>query len=144
MKIVAQKISPLCPIEFWNTNSRHAINFEATDFPFWLIVNWIWAFKCCSMTLSLRQMSFAVSSKTWFLPHSVLPIRSKNNFRKLFLDLMGRTRWKRNHFFKDTAKTVCLRLKVIKQHLKAHIQLNLSQKEKSVASKLTACRLFVF
>ena len=32
----------------------------------------------------------------------------------------------------------------IKQHLNAHIQLTLSQKGKSVASKLTVWRLFVF
>ena len=32
----------------------------------------------------------------------------------------------------------------IKQHLNAHIQLTLSQKGKSVSSKLTVWRLFVF
>ena len=72
------------------------------------------------------------------------PHKGKNNFQKLFLALMGRTRWGINRVFDDTAKTVDLRLKVIKQHLKAHIQLTLSQKEKSVASKLTAWQLFVF
>jgi len=34
---------------------------------------------------------------------------------------MGRTRWGINHVFDDTPKTIGLRLKVIKQHLKAHI-----------------------
>ena len=143
MKGVAQKISLQCPPQFYNTNSRFTINFEATDFSFWLKVNWIWAFKCCFMTLSLRSTIFAVLSKMRFIPHRVLPIRYKNNFRKLFLYLMGRTQWGINHVFDDTAKTVDLRLKVIKQHLKAHIQLTLSQKEKSVASKLIAWRLFV-
>ena len=71
------------------------------------------------------------------------PHKGKNNFRKLFLALMGRTRWGINRVFDDTAKTVDLRLKVIKQHLKAHIQLTLSQKEKSLSLRLTAWRLFV-
>jgi len=72
------------------------------------------------------------------------PHKGKNNFRKLFLALMGRTQWGINRVFDDTAKTVDLRLKIIKHHLKAHIQLTLTQKEKSAASKLTARQLFVF
>ena len=66
------------------------------------------------------------------------PHKGKNNFQKLFLALMGRTRWEINRVFDDTAKTVDLRLRVIKQYLKAHIQLTLSRKEKSVPLKLTA------
>ena len=45
-----------------------------------------------------------------YSPLCVLPTRARNNFRKLFVALMGRTRWGMNHVFDDTAKIINLRL----------------------------------
>ena len=100
--------------------------------------------KCCFLTSSLRQIVFPLFSKTRYPPYYVLPTWSENNFQKLFSDLLGRTQYGRYQILDDTTKTICLRLEVRKQHFKAHIQLTLSQKKKSVASKLTAWRLFIF
>ena len=84
MKVVAQKMSPLCTLEFWNTNSRHTVNFEATDFPFWLKVNWIWAFKCCFIcTIALLSISLPLSFV--FLFTQKPPIFNLKWIKKYFL-----------------------------------------------------------
>ena len=142
LKYLAQKLSVPWPFVFLNQNGCHLLNFAATNLSFWLKVNWIQAFNCCFMTLSLRQTVFEISSKTRYPPYYVPPTTYENNFWKLFSYIVGGTQQGGYHVLDDTSKTVCLRLKVIKQQLKAYIQLTLSQKEKFVAAKLSKWRPF--